>query len=131
MNLILKRKSFSRWGIVSDVINEAGDVLFVALEHAYPDSTGFIFRPKLTQGTYKCVLGQHELKSGPVTAYEIENVPNHTGILFHVGNYNKDSDGCVLLGTALGDQCITGSRTAFEKFMSMQENQSFKLTVTT
>lgn len=49
------------------------------------------------------------------------DVPNHTGILFHVGNYNDDSNGCILLGrVCVGSEkgtMITASRMTFDRFM--------------
>jgi Family of unknown function (DUF5675) len=130
MDLTLTRKRYANWGIISELSDSNGEVLFTTLEHAYCDSTGTIYRPKLTLGIHDCILGTHQLDTGgPIQAYEITEVLGHSGILFHIGNYNKDSDGCVLLGTALGQQCITGSKVAFDKFMAMQSGQNFKLTV--
>jgi hypothetical protein len=129
MDLILKRKSYNSWGIIGELTDTDGETLFATLEHAFQQADGS-FAPKLNEGNHDCVLGIHHLhKSGTVNTYEIKGVPGHTGILFHVGNYNKDSDGCVLLGTAHSGQMITGSKTAFSKFLKMQDDQSFNLEV--
>lgn len=54
--------------------------------------------------------------------YEVENIPNRSYIMFHVGNWPlKDSDGCILIGEKGwdGDQPVVwSSRAAFKQFMS-------------
>ncbi len=135
MNLTLTRKSYNSWGVVSELCDDKGEMTFVTLEHAYEslslgakaDSTS---QPKIPPGTYTCVLGDHNLEhSKGVKLYEVTKVPGHTGICLHSGNRNADSDGCVLVGTALGDRCITGSRTALETLMKIQDGKDFTLTV--
>lgn len=49
----------------------------------------------------------------------IENVPNRTGILFHIGNYPEDSLGCILLGDSFsveGRKMILNSGSAVARF---------------
>ena len=50
------------------------------------------------------------------------DVPNHTGILFHAGNWQDDSNGCVLLGktctTSARGTMITDSQMTFHLFMT-------------
>lgn len=129
MDLTLIRQSFNNWGIVSNLVDTNGQTIAVCLEHAFlqDDTT---YQPKLNNGTHLCVLGTHQLDhGGPFQAYEITGIPGHTGVLFHIGNFNKDSDGCVLLGTSLGNQMILDSKTAFDNLMSLQNEQNFTLTV--
>jgi hypothetical protein len=71
----------------------------------------------------------------PFDTFEITDVPLHNNILFHPGNYNDDSEGCVLLGKAYGmklngGKMIVNSRNAFDHFMYLQEGvDSFVLIV--
>lgn len=59
-------------------------------------------------------------------------VPGHTAVLFHPGNTEDDSKGCVLLGSEVGSlsgkRAITESVKAFENFMvRMGKDKDFKL----
>ena len=135
MDFQLTRTAFRADGIFSELRNDAAEELFVTCEHSYPDGYGN-FLPKLPDGIYVCVRGMHQLEhmKEPFETFEITGVPGHTGILLHVGNFNIDSDGCVLVGFALvqinGQQAISQSQYAFNTFMSLEAGcDQFKLTV--
>lgn len=109
---------------------ESPKPVFHTLEHAYETTLG-TYEPKLLPGNYLCIRGQHRLHSGPIETFEITGVPNHNGILFHYGNYNTDSDGCVLVGIDRIGDMITDSRDAFASFMKLQDGiNEFNLVVT-
>ena len=55
--------------------------------------------------------------------YKVLNVPNRGDILFHVGNYLEDTEGCVLLGMYRMVNMISQSRKAFEYFYKMLDWQ--------
>jgi hypothetical protein len=69
--------------------------------------------------------------------FEIMGVPNFngvpvTGVLFHWGNYDKDSEGCVLMGSSETPTMIGNSRTTWAAFMdSLNGVDSFQLEVRT
>ena len=138
MNLTLTRKQARADGIFGVLTDETGKEIAVTLEHAYLNAQQG-YSPKLNDGDHKCVRGQHQLASmtAPFETFEITGVPNHTSILFHQGNYNKDSEGCVLLGRSLaydnqgaGTQMIAMSKTTFKYFMDLQSGiNEFTLTV--
>ncbi len=48
----------------------------------------------------------------------IQNVPGYEGIRIHSGNYPKDTEGCLLLGTQLGVDEVLFSRIAFSSFFT-------------
>lgn len=129
--MTLIRKEYNSWGIISEL--KGGDTFsWVTLEHAYLQDGG-CYLPKIPKGTFTCVKGTHELLTGgPFTTFEITGVPSHTGLLFHIGNFNNDSEGCILLGNQLNEitQSILNSRIAFNEFMIAQNgSDKFKLTV--
>lgn len=112
-----------------------GEKFCLTLEHAFEDGDGNLY-PKLKRGaTYKCVRGIHQLARGPkFPTFEITGVPGHSGILFHVGNFNKDSDGCVLMGKRLhvenSEHWIDDSHVSFTAFLkALEEVDEFDLTV--
>lgn len=128
MNLTLDRCMFEKDGIFGVLRDESDNVIAVALEHAYPKDSRFL--PKLPDGTYTCKRGMHRLHgmTNAFETFEICGVPGHTNILFHWGNYNKDSEGCVLLGRRVvqnpdspKEQMITSSKNTFLKFMDIQK----------
>lgn len=125
--LKLIRNRFVPEGIFGELLDAAGEHFCYTLEHSYDN------RPKLPDGTYTCVKGQHRLShmTKDFTTFEITGVKGHSGILFHGGNTNKDSDGCVLVGMVEMDDSIRQSRTAFAKLMqSLGLTDSFELVVT-
>jgi hypothetical protein len=132
MDLILTRTSYEQDGIFSELTQEDGTLIAYTLEHSYDNE------PKIPNGSFVCVRGQHRLNgmTEDFTTFEITGVEGHSNLLFHWGNYNKDSEGCVLLGEKIvhdsneSNSMITNSRATFAKFMELQEGiDSFLLTV--
>lgn len=125
----LTRLEYNENGIFSELIDSAGNK-YITLEHAYKQSDG-TYLPKITKGVHKCVRGQHQLHSGPpFSTFEITGVPGHSNLLFHVGNYNNDSDGCVLVGLQRMQDMIAASKLGFKRFMdSLDGINEFTLTV--
>jgi Family of unknown function (DUF5675) len=139
MNVILQREDYLGDGIFGKLFDEAGNQLAVTLEHAY-ESVDSRFVPKLAAGEYTVI--RHAPNRLPYETFMVTNVPNFQdksvdGILIHIGNYNPDSEGCILLGKAvvqspeaLGTNMIIDSRVTFAQFMRLQDGvDSFKLTV--
>lgn len=127
MNLRLKRNDRRDDGTFGQLFDDKGKQIAVTLEHSFDAGHGVgSYAPKLPNGIYKCVRGMHKLDHSPAPfeTFEITGVPGHSGILFHVGNYNKDSDGCVLLGLGYGGdpRMIYQSKMTFDSFMNLQHN---------
>jgi len=87
-------------------LNDSDKKFCVLLGHAY-ESNLRTYLPKVMPGVYKCVRGIHHLgpKALKIETFEITGIVGHSGLLFHPGNWNKDSEGCTLLG-----QYVVGSR---------------------
>ena len=135
MNCTLIRDTYEESGIFGKLLDDKNDLLAVTLEHAYiqPNNT---YTPKVSAGVYICKKGQHQLAhmTQPFTAFELQDVPGHTNILIHKGNYNQDSEGCILLGATIyssnkDQKMITSSAPTFNKFMVLQTGDEFTLTV--
>ena len=132
MDLTLTRTDYRPDGVFSELKDNSGKHICFTLERSFPQGTSYL--PKVPSGVFKCVRGTHQLDHGdPIEAFEVTGVPGHTGILFHIGNYNHDSDGCILLGLEIlkpADWMLTMSAITFKKFMDLQENVTeFTLTV--
>lgn len=138
MDLTLTRLQCRSDGVFSDLKTSANELVAQCLEHAYT-AQGLVdcFVPKIPPGVFKCVRSEHRLHgmTENFETFEVMDVPGHSNILFHWGNYNKDSDGCILLGKSIErapdqTQMITDSRDAFARFMRLQDGQlEFTLTV--
>ena len=133
MNLKLQRVFYEDDGIISNCFDENRQLLMVTLEHAYPSGLpNYKWLPKLMPGKYVCVRGMHRLRSmtKDFETFEVTGVPGHTGILFHHGNWNEDSEGCILTGDNLDaakrngkDQdLVVNTFPAFNRFMAAQKN---------
>jgi Family of unknown function (DUF5675) len=126
----LIRNAFHDDGILGVLLDDDGDQLAVTLEHSFNG------RPKLPAGTYHCRRGVHQLHSipTPFETFEVMDVPDHTGILFHAGNWNEDSNGCILLGRVCTDSSkgcmVTTSQLTFLHFMNaLADRDTFTLIV--
>lgn len=53
----------------------------------------------------------------------IENVPNFEGIRIHVGNTEKDTDGCLLVGFNRTENSITQSTLAYNALYTVINNE--------
>lgn len=136
MDLILTRKQYRSDGIFSELKDENNQLVAVTLEHAFRSSTGG-WIAKIPEGVFTCVRGEHYLHgmTEPFTTFEVTGVDGHVGLLFHWGNFNKDSEGCILVGDQIGGSVsgpwmIANSKTTFHKFMDHQSALSeFQLLV--
>lgn len=130
MDCILKHSPIRQDGQFGDLQLIDNSFSCKTLEHAYQTATDGL-QSKIPPGVYRCDRGDHELAGMTETfsTFEVTGVRSHTGILFHWGNYNKDSDGCILLGKDLlqtpSGQMIGTSRFIFAKFMQAQKDVTF------
>lgn len=134
MLLILTRTEFGPDGIFGVLHTEDYDFVAHTLEHAYwHPGEGWI--AKIPFGEFQCMRGTHQLAGGaPFETFEVTGVAGHSGLLFHCGNVDKDSEGCILLGTAEtdagGQHIVTASRQAFGRFMELMAGQTtFQLSI--
>ncbi len=119
MTLNLRRTKCLSTGVFGEILGEDWVHWYYTLEHAYPVGDGFL--PKVPIGTYICQRGEHTLEHHPepFTTFQVMDVPGHTNILFHVGNINPDSSGCILLGLESDEKYrVSSSYAAWNEFMT-------------
>lgn len=112
-----------------------GEPVVVTLELPWLNNTHEI--SCIPEGVYEC-----QKRSGRVTldgasrpiVYEVQDVPNRTGILIHPGNTAKDTHGCILVGReyteidrqpAIGDSQI--GFAAFQYVLGVFESFSLRI----
>lgn len=128
--MILQRDTFEEWGIFGTLRTDDDIEICKTLEHAYKKESGGFFA-KVPVGRFICTRGVHQLAGGqPFETFEIGPVYGHSGLLFHVGNYNENSHGCVLLGQQISHRMLVRSVSAFNRFMEMLHGvETFSLVV--
>ena len=56
-------------------------------------------------------------------------VPGHTAVLFHAGNIEADTQGCVLLGATTGklkgERAVLNSGETFKRFLNIMEKKDY------
>lgn len=130
MDLALVRSSARPDGIFSQVLTEADHEVCMTLEHAYEVDGSWL--PKIYPGSFECVRGLHRLHGmdHDFETFEVTGIVGHSKLLFHWGNLNKDSEGCILTGDAVAEyaagapfaEMITNSRVAFARLMDLQRD---------
>ncbi len=120
----LKRVYSGQEGTFGIIVIE-GVFFCVSLEKPWKDNRSDI--SCIPAGTYKCKRVQSPRFGN---TFEICNVEGRTHILFHAGNTEKDTRGCVLLGEGMTNRGITQSRKALKKFFAELEGiDEFLLTI--
>ena len=62
--------------------------------------------------------------------FQVMNVPNRYKILFHAGNFNEDTEGCILLGVIKAARAVLNSGETFKQFMEIMLGiDKFHLTI--
>lgn len=133
MKLTLSRFDIDADGACGNLHNEDRSFELFTIERTYPTESDIYWQTgqaqfvKLPPGTYTCVRGPHQLANGPkFETFEITGVPGRTGMLFHSGNFETDSEGCVLVGRkmkadSMGRRFVAESKLGFQDLMKHLE----------
>lgn len=88
-------------------------------------------------GIYKITLDVVSPRFGTKSAYQFCNgklprlidVPRFEGVLIHIGNFAKDSSGCVLVGENYKNGAISNSTSTFKKLYEKLLTDKNNLTI--
>jgi len=128
MDFTLTRFLYKKEGIFGRLEDAEKTLSLYTLEHAFL-IPGDEYSPIIPEGTYKCTRYKSPKAHGE-EVWLLHDVPGHSYVEIHIGNYNKDSDGCILVGLRFEGVMISSSRVAFGALMKIQEGrESFNLTV--
>lgn len=139
MNLTLQRSDYLADGILGVLTKDDNDQIACTLEHAFPAEVMTEgYKPKVAAGVYQCY--RHAPNRLPYETFEVMNVPDFqgkpvTGILIHIGNFNANSDGCILVGRRFSKgagniSMVTESALTFDSVMLILKSvDSFQLTI--
>jgi hypothetical protein len=77
-------------------------------------------RTAIPAGTYALEVTYFQPHSGGEGYYAplLDNVPGFIGIRIHIGNFPKDTEGCILVGTATETDDVLNSGQAFVALMT-------------
>lgn len=89
-------------------------------------------------GTYKITMEVVSPKYSTRDAYKfcggklprLLNVPGYDGILIHIGNYPKDTEGCLLVGNNSVKGAVMNSTATFKKLYETLLKDRYNLTIT-
>lgn len=81
-------------------------------------------------GRYKVVMNVQSPKFSKYKQYEfckgylprLVDVPGYEGVLIHIGNYPKDTDGCILVGKNTVKGAVMESTATFKKLHDILKN---------
>ena len=115
--MVLKRIVSNADGTFGVLLDMSGTIPFaLTLEDKWKDNAPF--ESCIPSGVYDCKR-IHSLKFGET--FEVVKVVNRTNILFHAGNIDEDTQGCILIGEEFGElygkTAILSSRRGFNEFM--------------
>jgi len=100
---------------VQGVIIHHNRAVMLTLEDAWKGNEPMV--SCIPAGLYRCV--PHSTAKFPNT-WRLEDVPGRSAILFHAGNTDEDTHGCILLGRRFGDlngvPAVLESQAAMDHF---------------
>ena len=110
--LKLKREILSNKAVLG-TLELDGRELCKTLENPWLDNTKDI--SCIPEGTYKCKPHSRRFSD----TWKITGVSKRSGIVFHTGNTESDTEGCILTGSVIGslsgERAVLGSRRALNK----------------
>ncbi|GAA3601414.1 hypothetical protein GCM10023078_31150 [Gibbsiella greigii] len=107
------------------------------LERPGPDTTISGLRKRIPEGSYKIKWHNSNIPSvkpyNPVPLLYNANVPQSRYILIHNGNYPRNTDGCLLIGSTKGNDFVSGSVAKLKElkgYITQEGIESFTISIT-
>jgi hypothetical protein len=100
------------------ILTENEDLLFKAYSLELPNLNNLRSISCIPVGDYICRI---ENSPSHGMCFHVLNVVNRDYILIHAGNYNKDTEGCILLGADLLDINNDGLRDVTDSIKTVNE----------
>ncbi len=127
--MILKRIALTKWGTFG-VLLYSGCPFAITLEREWKDNQPNI--SCIPAGAYTC---KRVMSPTFGNTFEVMDVPKRSHILFHKGNLQDDSHGCILVGEQYGDLWgnpgVLASRKGFSEFLEkLADVEVFQLIIT-
>jgi hypothetical protein len=134
-DLELVRVSVAPEGAFGVLLQDGVPLGPVTIERSYPVAASMprsLQFVKIPPGRYRCK--RTRFLRGGYDTFEITGVVGHDRLLFHAGNSENDSEGCVLVGQRFGrvgpNPGVLSSRMGFAEFMQfMGRREVFELLV--
>lgn len=105
------------------ILSVDGEPKLLTLEKPWVDNQASI--SCIPAGTYQAQEVRHRITTGGTKierTFQVKDVPKRAGILFHVGNSIKDTQGCILVGKKIFDSMVLDSKVAFAEFLDLTKN---------
>ena len=115
INLLLIRDTFTEESTIGELFLD-GERICDTLERPYFNNLKNI--SCIPEGNYKVRLRlARESASRDYLHLLVQDVPDRDWILFHRGNYPKDTSGCILVGLGSQQDVVNNSRLAMDLLM--------------
>ena len=98
-------------------------------EPAGPDTTQSGMDRRIPQGRYQIAWHDSPKFRARLPLLWNQQVPKSRCILIHSGNNGRNTEGCVLLGSSLGEHGVKNSRTTLAALLAAVKGQEFAVQI--
>ena len=125
----LTNQNDEKRGIIGEILTEDNKHLCVTLELSYQNNKNDVSCIKT--GTYigfkRKSAHNNQIIDGDV--YELKDVEGRGNIQIHIGNFLKNTLGCILVGTTTDMNSLFQSKEAMLKLIKYLGDEEFKITI--
>lgn len=126
MKVIVKRKWQTDVSTIAELSIEGTEFTGFTLEPAGPDTTTPNQNKRVPEGVYKVswydAVKPSLAKYNPLPLIYNDEVSASRLILFHNGNYPKNTDGCLLVGSSMGTDVVNASVAKLKEFKAILQS---------